>query len=310
MKVLVTGGAGYLGTVLVPLLLERGHEVVVLDTLAHAQTVFQEHASKAAFAFVRGDVRDGEAVSRAVQGCDAIVHLGGIVGFPACHADPGLSWSVNVLGTQTVLACAGRRRVVFASTGSCYGKVEGVCTEATPINPLTFYGRQKAEAERAVRGYAGPWTILRFATAFGASPRPRLDLLVNDFVWQAVKNKWLNIYEPGARRTFVHVRDMARAVELVLEHPQAIGGTFNVGDEALNHTKAQVARAVAAAVEGTGLNLDREGSDPDARDYAVDYAAVRALGFRCEVSLEDGIRELVRASDMISVRDPYRNVAA
>lgn len=314
MRIVVTGATGFVGSILVDRLLRDGQEVIAFDNLLYGgHPPLLDLAWHPALTFVRGDVRDRAALAKALVGCDAVVHLAAIVGAPACRRDPELSAAVNVGGTANVVAAlrevAPQAHLVFASTDSCYGEGAqgGVCSEQTPLAPLTEYGRDKESAERLVRG-APQWTIARFATAFGLSRRLRLDLMVNDFTWQAVHNRHLIVYESGFARTFLHVRDIVEAVLKLLGRPrETVGRVFNVGDDQLNVTKADVARAVATVVPGTTLNLLGEGTDPDQRNYVVDHAAIRALGFEASITLEAGIRELAKGFSMLDVRSPWRN---
>lgn len=308
MRILVTGGAGYLGTVLTARLLGAGHEVTVLDNLRHggaALLPFFEHAS---FRFVRGDVRDRRVVADAVRWADAVVHLAAIVGYPACLKWPELAREINVGGTRNVVeALSPRQLLVYASSGSNYGKLDTTCTEESPLQPISLYAMTKAEAEAIALAHPHA-TALRFATGFGVSPRFRMDLLVNDFVYRAVVDKQLIVYERHFRRTFIHVRDMARSVIFALDHIDAMAGQpFNVGHESLNLTKEQIALAVRAHVPFY-LHFSDEGHDLDARDYEVSYERIRALGFETEVTLEDGIRELIRVVHVIDRSTPYTNV--
>ena len=243
MKILVTGGAGYKGTLLIPMLLEAGHSVVLLDSFLWGVRAVLHFATHPALEIVEGDVRDLPTVRRAATGCDVLVHLAAVVGYPACAADPQRARTTNVDGTRNVVQAAEGRRILFASTGSTYGKVEGVCTEETPIDPLTLYGSTKWEGERRVTEHGG--VALRLATVFGVSPRLRLDLLVNDFVYQALSHRQIILYEGHFRRTFLHVADAAAAYPFALEHYEAMAGqAFNVGDAAMNYTKKEIAEAI------------------------------------------------------------------
>lgn len=308
-RICVTGGAGYIGTTLVPLLLRAGHGVTVLDSLRHGQTVLLDVVHDPAFRFVRGDVRDRWAVDEALDGADAVVHLAAIVGAPACHADPVLARSINVDGTAAVVEAAGGRPVIFASTDSCYGsKGGGSCDEGTALEPISEYGQHKLLGEIAVR-QAPDFTILRFATAFGASPRMRLDLLVNDLTFTAVRTRAVVVYEAGFKRTFLHVRDIARALLVALDNrPRWRWQVVNVGDDRHNVSKAVLAGRIAAAVPGCLLNLAGAGADPDRRDATVSHALARSLGFEAEVSIDDGIAELVKAAPLVVVHNPFSNV--
>jgi len=305
MKVLVTGGAGYKGTLLIPMLLEAGHRVVLLDSFLWGLRPILHFATHPALEIVEGDVRDLPTVRRAAAGCDVLVHLAAVVGYPACAADPQRARTTNVDGTRNVVQAAEGRRIVFASTGSTYGKVEGVCTEETPIDPLTLYGSTKWEGERMVTEHGG--VALRLATVFGVSPRLRLDLLVNDFAYQALSHRQIILYEGHFRRTFLHVADAAAAYPFALAHYEAMAGqAFNVGDESMNYTKRQIAQAVRRHVDYY-LHEAQVGRDEDKRDYEVSYAKLKQLGFAAKRSLDDGIRELIKVLRHLHVRNEWRN---
>ena len=301
MNIAVTGGAGYVGSTAVPLLLSLGHRVRVLDSLRVGGEGLLTACPRDAFELVVGDVRDEDAVARAVTGADAIVHLAAVVGYPACRSSPQLAADINVEGTRTLLRVREpHQALLFASTGSIYGAVrDGVCTEQTPQRPLTFYGETKAEAEGLVLE-SGNSVSFRYATAFGVSPRMRFDLLLNDFTFQAIATGSLSVYESGFRRTFIHVRDMARSIAFALEHWDDLGGeAFNVGDESLNVTKAALVDLIARRVP-VDVTFSNMASDPDMRDYEVSYAKLRAKGFSTTIGLEEGIAELVRAARLLT----------
>lgn len=315
MKILVTGGAGYVGSILVPKLLHEGYEVVVFDNFLFNQTSLLDVIHNLRLTVVRGDVRDCSALERASRGVDFFIHLAGIVGAPACHQEPQVAYAVNVEAVKALAKIVGDHPFLFPSTGSCYGHVEsGLCTEATSISPLSEYGAQKAQAEEIVHDLCPNAVIFRFATAFGASPRPRLDLLVNDLAYQAVTRKSLVIYEAAFQRTFVHVRDMANVFLWALsdcgspEWRATFGGqVFNVGDESMNYTKAEIARMIVERVPGCLLNLAGEGKDPDARNYWVDYSKIKAAGFLCRVTMARGLDELFKSFEIVRVRNPFSN---
>lgn len=300
---------------LVDNLLSRGDSVVAVDNLMYgSHAPLLDLAGKPNLRFVRGDVRDGMFLTRLMREHqpEFVIHLAALVGAPACHRDPETAVAVNVGGTVNVIraiseACPDAH-LVFASTDSSYGSVagDGAVDETTPLCPLSEYGRDKEAAERLVRG-ARKYTILRFATAFGLSRRMRLDLMVNDFTWQAVHNRNLVVYEGGFRRTFLHVGDIVRAIGMVMDSDRSVGRIFNVGDDRLNFTKAEVAALIAEIVPGTALNLAGEGQDPDRRDYVISHQGIRDLGFEASTTLADGIRELVRGYAMLDIRPPWRN---
>ena len=308
-NILITGGAGYVGTATVGLLLSEGYNVRVIDSLRFGGQAIIPFFANDRFEFMKGDVRDRVAMEKAMKGVDAVVHLAGIVGFPACRKEPELSREINVNGTQVVVDLARQEiPVLFASTGSTYGKmIEDICTETTPLNPLSNYGVQKVEAERVVQSNK-KFVTYRFATAFGVSPRLRLDLLPNDFAYRAVREKTLIVYEKHFMRTFIHVRDMARSFLFALEnYPKMEGEVYNVGDNAMNHSKEAVCNMIRDKVE-CYVHFADVGKDIDQRDYVVSYDKIAKLGFRNTISMEKGLDELVRVAEIIEVQNPHYNV--
>jgi nucleoside-diphosphate-sugar epimerase len=309
MRLLVTGGAGYVGSVLVPHLLSIGHQVRVLDNLMYGGRSLLGCFADRGFEFMKGSILDEERLKRALDGVDAIVHLAGIVGYPACKRDPRLAHEVNLEGTRLLAGLRGRdQRILFASTGSNYGAVVGsLCTEDTPLNPLSEYGVTKTAAERHLLD-AGNMICYRFATAFGVSPRMRFDLLVNDFVYQAKVNKDLILYERAFKRTFIHVRDMARAFAFALDHYGAMrDDVYNVGSEEMNYNKEEVALFIKQKIDYY-LHFAEIGKDEDQRNYEVSYAKIRGKGFKTEIDMETGVDELIRAVDVIGMKNEYGNV--
>ncbi|MAG36550.1 MAG: epimerase [Dehalococcoidia bacterium] len=305
-NVLITGGAGYVGAVVTGAFLEAGHTVTVLDRLDDGGQGLLGYVPNPRFGFLAGDVRDERAANDAVRGQDVILHLAAIVGFGQCNADPEHAGSVNVGGTQALLAARDPGQLVlYASTGSVYGAVpEGLCHEELEPTPLSRYGRTKRAAERLIVE-SGNATAFRFATAFGMSPSMRIDLLVNGFVYSAKRRGYLVVYDKDARRTFVHVRDMARAFLFALDHSTAMDGqVYNAGSENLNHTKEEIARLILDR-HPYFLTYGPVGADEDQRDYAVSYEKLGALGFQTEVSLEEGIDELLRGMDLLHYRAPF-----
>ncbi|MGA2702281.1 MAG: SDR family oxidoreductase [Isosphaeraceae bacterium] len=309
MRILVTGGAGYVGSTLVTMLLDQGHRVRVLDSLKFGGQGLLPCCHYRSFELIKGDVCDQAAVSKALAGVGAVVHLAAIVGYPACKKEPHVAHATNVEGTRTLLSLRGPdQKFLFASTGSIYGSVPGyVCNENTPRAPITLYGETKAAAEQMVLE-AGNSVAYRFATAFGVSNRMRLDLMPNDFTYQAVKNRNLIVYEGGFKRTFVHVRDMARSIMFALDNWDAIkDDVYNVGHESMNFTKEEVARKILEYVDFY-LHFAEVGNDADQRNYEVSYEKIRTKGFETTIDLGCGIAELVRAAQLIEFQNPFANV--
>jgi nucleoside-diphosphate-sugar epimerase len=308
-RVAVTGAAGYVGSVLCERLLAAGHEVTALDSLRHGeQSLFHLCASRR-FEFVRGDVRDSETVARCIEGADVIVPLAAVVGAEACDRDPLDARGVNLEAIRLLGRLRSPRQlVVFPTTNSGYGTRTGAlhCTEDTPLEPISLYGRTKVEAEAEVLGWPGSIS-LRLATVFGTSPRMRLDLLVNHFVWAAVTTRCLVVFEKDFRRNFVHVRDVADCFVHCIDRQDAmVGRAFNVGLDDCNLSKEQLARRVAQHLPQLFLHFAETGSDPDRRDYLVSNRRLGEAGFVARRSLDEGIRELVKGYRMMG-RGRYCN---
>ena len=307
-KILITGGAGYIGSILTPILLERGYQITVFDNFMFGAQPLFGFSTNPKLKIIEGDVREKKTLALEVKKHDWIFHLAAIVGYPACAADPTRALSTNVEGTRNLVSALEKgQRLIFASTGSTYGKVEGIATEETPINPLTLYGKTKRECEDMVIQSSIESVILRFATVFGTSPRMRLDLLVNDFVYQAIHNRQIVLFEGHFKRTFLHSTDAAAIYPFTIDNFEKMsGGIFNVGDESMNYTKKQVALKIAQYVDYYLHEAD-VGTDPDQRDYEVDYNKVRQLGFKAEIDLEQGIQELIKILSVVKIAHPFRN---
>lgn len=305
MKILVTGGAGYIGSTLIPMLLERDHEVVLFDKFMWGLKPVLHFATDPRLTIVTGDIRDKEALKNAMEGCDMVIHLAAIVGYPACASDPDRARTINVDGTKNIIDLLDGREIIFASTGSTYGKVEGICTEDTPIDPLTLYGSTKWEAENMITDYGG--VALRFATVFGIAPRLRLDLMVNDFVYQALHNKQIILYEGHFRRTFLHCWDAANIYPFAIDNLDKMRGeAYNVGNESMNYTKRDIAKKIE---EYTDYYLHEAdvGEDKDKRDYEVSYEKIRKVGYETSIDLDQGIQELIKVLKHIYIKSEWKN---
>lgn len=302
MKVVVTGAAGYIGAATVARLLDAGHTVAGLDCLRFGGTALLGSYLTGRFSLTRGDIRDRTLVARVFADADAVVHLAGIVGDPACAAEPDLACAVNLDAAVALHEAAGRAgvaRFVFASTCSVYGHCASPADEAAPLNPLSLYAQNKVDAETQLLG-AVPGgmatTVLRFATVYGLAPRMRFDLVVNTLVAHALTTGRVQVFTPAAWRPLIHVADVADAITSVVQAPAATVGTqvFNVGS-ADNWQLADVARLVAG-ICGPSVQVDISPVDGDARDYRITTSKLSAAtGWTACRTLRDGIEELANA---------------
>lgn len=309
-NVLVTGAAGYIGSILCEHLLAAGHRVTALDSLLYGPTSLFHLCHQPKFAFVRGDVRDETIMRPLVAEHDVLIPLAAVVGAPACDRDPWLATSTN-LGAIRLLnkLRSPRQLVIYPNTNSGYGAKTGnaFCTEETPLEPISLYGRDKVTAEQEL--LASPNAItFRLATVFGMSPRLRLDLLVNDFVHKAVTDGYIVIFEKDFKRNFIHVRDVADAFLHAMNHAERmIGRCFNAGLDAANLSKAELAQKIKHHVPRFSITYSEVGSDPDKRNYIVSNQRLREAGFEAKRSLDDGIRELIKGYSMLG-RGAFKNI--
>lgn len=306
-KVFVTGGCGYIGTSLVPLLLSKGYDVTVYDLLQSGGDGIVHNFASPGFKFIKGDILDKQLLAESIKDHDIVVHLAAIVGLRACNRDEELTYKINHQGTKNVIDCLdGSQFLIYGSTGSNYGSVEGVCTEETPLNPLSVYGKSKTLGEQEVMKY-GNSAAFRFATAFGVSPRMRLDLLINDLTYVASTQKCLVIYESHFMRTFIHVRDIARVFHFTIENQDNMRGeAYNVGSNSMNYSKKDICEMIK---EKTGCYVhyaDFDG-DVDKRDYVVSYEKINSLGFETTIKVEEGIDELLKCFPLIRIDNKYQN---
>jgi len=310
MRILVTGGAGYLGSVLVPMLLHEGHEVTVLDNFLYDQTSLLDCCHHPRVSIVRGDARDRSLISACLKTTDAIIPLACLTGAPVCDRDPLEAKSVNLDAIRMLVELRSpSQRILFPTTNSGYGiGQEGLsCTEETPLRPVSMYGRLKVDAERAVLE-AGNGITLRLATAFGISPRMRVDLLVNDFVYRAVIDGFVVLFQGHFKRNYIHVRDVARAFVHALAHFDAMKGEpYNVGLSDANLSKLELCREIKKQVPGFYFVEAKIGEDPDKRNYLVSNAKIEGTGFKPVLSLQAGIAELIKGYQVVR-RYGYANV--
>jgi len=310
MKILVTGGAGYLGSIMCEHLLVAGHKITVIDNLMYGQHSLFHLCANSRFDFVYGDVRDEGLMRSLVREADVLIPLAAIVGAPACDRDPWLAKSVNLEAVRLLNRLrSSQQLVVYPTTNSGYGTKSGdaYCTEDTPLEPISVYGQSKAQTETEL--LETPKVIsLRLATVFGMSPRMRLDLLVNHFVYAAVTDGYIVIFEKGFKRNYVHIRDVADCFIHCIENADRMAGrTYNVGLDSANLSKEELALKIKEYVPNLYIHFSEVGSDPDKRNYIVSNQRLRKAGFEARRSLDEGIKELLKGYRMMG-RAPFKNV--
>jgi nucleoside-diphosphate-sugar epimerase len=317
-KILVIGGAGYIGSVLTRQLLDQGYHVTVFDRLLFGPQPLAELENRPRFRLIQGDLRDIPAVSRAVQGMSAVILLAALVGEPACDRDPSETVDVNYIGSLAAAQAAryyGAPRFLFASTDSCYGIQEGILFETSPLNPISLYAELKARMETELGALAGNGfhpTLLRLATVYGLSPRMRFDLIINILTMHAVVNRKIRIYGGLQWRPLVHVADVARGFIAALKAPvdKVSGQVFNIGANDQNYQIGRLGQLVID--QFPGLAVETIDQPPDLRDYHVNFdKAHEVLGYRSQVTVAEGIREIAAALRDGQTPDPtsqrYRN---
>jgi len=309
MKILVTGGAGYIGSVLTPYLLARGWSVTVLDNFVHGVPSLAHIAHDRRLRIVRGDARSRDLMRSLLPQHDVLIPLAAVVGAPACDADPIGATSTNYEAIDMALSLMSPEQwVVYPNTNSGYGTTAPgtMCDETTPLAPISLYGKLKCLAEARVMARLNSIT-LRLATVFGWSPRMRLDLMVNDFTYRAVNDKTLVLFEGGFRRNFIHVRDVARAFVWALsKRPYPAGLVFNVGDDAANMTKAELCKRIARVTDFHWIEHPSQ-QDPDKRDYVVSTSKISSMGWHPTHDFDEGIGELVQGYAMLGGSGSLRN---
>ncbi len=309
MKVLITGGAGYIGSILTEHLLARGDKVHVVDSLLHGDHSLFHFCANPNFEFSKGDVRDSQLMASAVKEADVIVPLAALVGAPMCARDPRLAKEVNF---DAVVALSRLRSpsqlIIYPNTNSGYGLGAGdaFCTEDSPLEPISVYGRTKCDAELALLETQNVITF-RLATVFGTSPRMRIDLLVNHFTYAAVTDGYLVVFEAHFKRNYVHIRDVADCMLYAMDHrAKMVGRAYNLGLDDANLSKKQLCEKIQRHVPKFFVHYAEIGEDPDKRDYIVSNQRLREAGFEARRGLDDGIRELIKGYRTLPL-GRYRN---
>lgn len=306
--VLITGAAGYIGSILCEHLLSAGYRVIGFDRMTFEPSLFHLCANPC-FDFILGDVRDSAALAAAMKSADVIIPLAALVGAPACKRDPWAATAVNLDAIREITKLRSRDQlIVYPTTNSGYGTKSGdvYCTEETPLEPISLYGTTKSDAESAVLD-SGNSITLRLATVFGMSPRMRLDLLVNHFVYAAVTDGYMVIFEKHFKRNYVHIRDVADCFIHCIGSPHMVGRPFNVGLDNANLSKEELAEKIKSHIPGFFIHYSEIGSDPDKRNYIVSNQRLREAGFEARRSIDQGIIELRKGYKMLG-RGRFQNV--
>ncbi len=312
MKILITGGAGYLGSVITEKMLNAGHEVTVLDNLSFKQISPLQFTSNPKYHFIYGDVRNEKLLRHEVGTHDVIIPLAAIVGFPACKADPKLAWEVNYEQIKTILDTIGDEQIIlYPNTNSGYGIGEGQteCTEQSPLNPISVYGESKCAAEKLLLECSQA-ICFRLATVFGTSTRMRTDLLVNEFVYKAMTDKYITVFEKHFKRNFIHIQDVANVFLWALNNYNTMKhNVYNVGLSDANLNKQELLEKIQQYVPDFAISYSDFYEDPDKRDYIVSNKKIEATGWKPQYSLDDGIKELMKTYQVLipKMTSEFRN---
>jgi len=300
IKVLITGGAGYLGSTLAEHLLDKGYAVTVLDNLLYKQLSLLHLFKKENFKFILGDVRNTDLLLDQVRAHDVIIPLAAIVGMPACKANPQLTVDVNFKQIENIVnVLRADQKIILPNTNSQYGSSDQIITEESPFKPLSLYAQTKCDAEDAVLG-KGNGVVLRLATVFGVSPRMRQDLLVNDFVYKGLVDGYLVLFEAHFKRNYIHVQDIAQTFEFMIRnYDKCKGQAFNVGLSTANLSKLELAEKIKDHLPNLVIKQDEFKEDFDKRNYIVSNDKIEQLGWKPLYDLDYGIAQLIEAYQLI-----------
>jgi len=303
IKILITGGAGYLGSVLIPILLKKGHHITVIDSLIHRQHSLLECCSNPNFEFIKGDICNKELMSQLISKADLIIPLAAIVGAPACKINPVVTQLVNYKAQlEMIKTISPSQMIIFPTTNSGYGigDKDAFCTEKSPLKPISEYGKTKVLIEKALLDKGNAITF-RLATVFGMSPRMRMDLLVNDFTYRAYQDNFIILFEEHFRRNYIHIRDVSKAFLFGIANYETMKGEpYNVGLSSANLTKRQLCEKIKEYIPDFYIHSAPVGEDPDKRDYVVSNDKIEALGWEPDHSIDMGIIELIKGYNILN----------
>ena len=309
MKILITGGAGYLGSVFTRNLL-KNHEVIVYDNLMYNQTSLVDLSNNPNFTFHYGDVRQWSKLKYIVEQVDVVIPLAALVGFPLCEKDKDLATSINTTHIQNIVdVLSDDQMILYPNTNSGYGtRGEGMVDETNELTPISHYGRTKCEAEDYIINESNGISF-RLATVFGVSSRMRTDLLVNDFVYKLLTDRYITLFEHKFVRNFIHIQDVSRAFEYMIDNYYSFNNEiFNLGLSDENITKKQLVEKIQTHIPNTSVNYSNYYEDPDKRDYVVSNEKIEKIGWKPIFTLDDGIKELIQSYKMIvPTQSQYRN---
>ena len=309
-KILVTGGAGYIGSILVPQLINEGHQVTVIDNYMYKQSSLSEFVLNKKFKLEIGDVRDLELIKKHLSLNDIIIPLAAIVGAPACKKNPIEATSINkesILKLFKIISS--NQLVIMPTTNSAYGSgnENNYCDEESPLNPLSLYAKDKVLVEQELT-QLNNWISFRLATVFGLSPRMRLDLLVNNFVYRALIDKFIVLFEGHFKRNYIHVRDVANAFKFAIDNSNKMNNNiFNVGLTEANISKMELCKEIRKLVPDFVIKEEEFTKDPDQRNYIVSNTKIENLGFKTQINLENGLQELVTGIEIFK-NFPHTNL--
>jgi nucleoside-diphosphate-sugar epimerase len=303
MKILITGGAGYIGSVVTDFLLKDGHTVIIIDSLKFNQLSLLPYVSHPNFKFVYGNVKDKILLKKLVDECEMIIPLAAIVGFPACENDPIEAYEINYQQIKNIVDWikGTDKKIIYPNTNSGYGVGQNgsFCDESSPLNPISTYGKTKVDAEQYITN-SGNGICFRLATVFGVSPRMRIDLMLNDFIYKALTDNYIVIFEKNFKRNFIHVKDVASAFLFMIKNYKKYNGhVFNVGLSSANLSKSELLKLIKNHVNNFSIVYDEYYEDPDKRNYIVSNKKIENTGWAPFWTIDMGISELICAYQMI-----------